>query len=189
MNLDRHVDAHRELFRNLVKGDGDGAQKHREFYDEYLAVMDLTAEFYLQTIERVFVEHHLPRGIMMHRDRPVDPKAIRRVALLTVEGEKDDITGGGQTLAAHGLATSIPEDMRHHHLQPAVGHYGVFNCSRFRADIAPRVMDFMRTHAYRKAQGAKTAAKPAGDKPSAEKTSAEKASAKSAVLKMIRGGR
>ena len=172
MNLDRHVDAHRELFRNLVKGDGDSAQKHREFYDEYLAVMDLTAEFYLQTIERVFVEHHLPRGVMMHRDRPVDPKAIRRVALLTVEGEKDDITGGGQTLAAHGLATSIPEDMRHHHLQPAVGHYGVFNGSRFRADIAPRVMDFMRTHAYRKANAAKP-----------------KASAKETVLKMIRGGR
>jgi poly(3-hydroxybutyrate) depolymerase len=175
MNLDRHVDAHRELFRNLVKGDGDGAQKHREFYDEYLAVMDLTAEFYLQTIERVFVEHHLPRGIMMHRDRPVDPKAIRRVALLTVEGEKDDITGGGQTLAAHGLATSIPEDMRHHHLQPAVGHYGVFNGSRFRADIAPRVMDFMRTHAWRKAQAARSRPASAGAKP--------------AGLKVIRGGR
>jgi len=108
----------------------------------------------------------------MHRDRVVDPKAIRRVALLTVEGEKDDITGGGQTLAAHGLASSIPDDMRHHHLQPAVGHYGVFNGSRFRADIAPRVMDFMRTHSYRRAQAEKP--KPA-DKP--------------AALKMIRGGK
>lgn len=172
MNLDRHVDAHRELFRNLVKGDGDGAQKHREFYDEYMAVMDLTAEFYMQTIERVFVEHHLPRGIMMHRDRKVEPKAIRRVALLTVEGEKDDITGGGQTLAAHGLASNIPDDMRHHHLQPSVGHYGVFNGSRFRADIAPRVMDFMRTHAYRKAMAAKPAS-----------------AGKPAALKMIRGGK
>lgn len=177
MNLDRHVDAHRELFRNLVRGDGDSVQKHREFYDEYLAVMDLTAEFYMHTIERVFVEHHLPRGIMRHRDRPVDPKAIRRVALLTVEGEKDDITGGGQTLAAHGLASSIPEDMRHHHLQPAVGHYGVFNGSRFRADIAPRVMDFMRTHAWRKAQAAKTAA------------AATPAGARPASLKVVRGGR
>ena len=124
------------------------------------------------TIERVFVEQHLPRGIMMHRDRRVDPKAIRRVALLTVEGEKDDITGGGQTLAAHGLATSIPEDMRYHHLQSAVGHYGVFNGSRFRADIAPRVMDFMRTHAYRKAKAAQPTP-----------------TAKPSLLKMIRGGK
>lgn len=153
MNLDRHVDAHRELYRNLIAGDGDSVQKHVEFYDEYLAVMDLSADFYMQTIERVFVDHHLPRGIMKHRDEPVDPKAIRRVALMTVEGEKDDITGGGQTLAAHGLASSLPEDMRAHWLQPAVGHYGVFNGSRFRADIAPRVMDFMRTHAWRRAQG------------------------------------
>lgn len=176
MNLDRHVDAHRDLFRNLVKGDGDGAQKHREFYDEYLSVMDLTAEFYMQTIERVFVEHHLPRGIMRHRDQPVDPKAIKRVAMMTVEGENDDITGGGQTLAAHGLATSIPEDMRVHYLQPAVGHYGVFNGSRFRAEIAPRVMDFMRTHAYRKAKGT-------------EPAQSVKPAAKPGALKMIRGGR
>lgn len=179
MNLDRHVDAHRDLFRNLVKGDGDSAQKHREFYDEYLSVMDLTAEFYMQTIERVFVEHHLPLGIMRHRDQPVDPKAIRRVALMTVEGENDDITGGGQTLAAHGLATSLADDMRVHYLQPAVGHYGVFNGSRFRAEIAPRVMDFMRTHAYRKAQGAAPA----------KATVAKEAGAKPASLKMIQGGR
>ncbi|MFO0406198.1 MAG: polyhydroxyalkanoate depolymerase, partial [Labrys sp. (in: a-proteobacteria)] len=153
MNLDRHVDAHRELFRNLVKGDADGAQKHREFYDEYLAVMDLTAEFYLQTIERVFVEHHLPRGIMMHRDRPVDPKAIRRVALLTVEGEKDDITGGGQTEAAQALCSGIPDDRKAHYTQPGVGHYGVFNGSRFRSEIAPRIADFIRTHGQTRATG------------------------------------
>ncbi|CEJ16168.1 hypothetical protein BN1110_06520 [bacterium YEK0313] len=180
MNLDRHVDAHRDLFRNLVKGDGDGAQKHREFYDEYLSVMDLTAEFYMQTIERVFVEHHLPLGIMRHRDQPVDPKAIRRVALMTVEGENDDITGGGQTLAAHGLATSLADDMRVHYLQPSVGHYGVFNGSRFRAEIAPRVMDFMRTHAYRKAQQSA---------PGGKSAVAKAAGAKPAGLKMIQGGR
>jgi poly(3-hydroxybutyrate) depolymerase len=160
MNLDRHVDAHRDLYKNLMKGDGDSAQKHREFYDEYLAVMDLTSEFYMQTIERVFVEHHLPLGIMKHRGEPVDPTAIKRVALMTVEGENDDITGGGQTLAAHRLATNIPEDMRVHYLQPMVGHYGVFNGSRFRAEIAPRVMDFMRTHSYRKAMAAKGAKAP-----------------------------
>ena len=93
MNLDRHITAHRELFHNLVRGDGDSADKHREFYDEFLAVMDLTAEYYLQTIKTVFLEHALPKGEMVHRGRPVDPAAIRRVALMTVEGEKDDISG------------------------------------------------------------------------------------------------
>lgn len=152
MNLDKHVDAHRDLFRNLVKGDGDLAQKHREFYDEYLAVMDLTAEFYMQTIERVFVEHHLPRGVMMHRGQPVDPGKIVRVALMTVEGENDDITGGGQTLAAQRLAVNLPDDKRVHYLQPEVGHYGVFNGSRFRAEVQPRIRDFIRTHAYARAK-------------------------------------
>ena len=101
MNIDRHIEAHRNLFQHLVSGDGDSAQKHREFYDEYLAVMDLAAEFYLQTVETVFIRHALPKGEMMHRDRKVDPAKIRRVALLTVEGEHDDISGVGQTEAAH----------------------------------------------------------------------------------------
>ena len=108
MNLDRHIEAHRNLFIHLVKGDGDSAQKHREFYDEYLAVMDLTAEFYLQTVETVFVRHALPKGEMTHRGRPVDPAQIRSVALLTVEGEHDDISGVGQTEAAHELCVNIP---------------------------------------------------------------------------------
>jgi len=103
MNLDRHIEAHRQLFTNLVKGDGDSAQKHKEFYDEYLAVMDLSAEYYLQTVDTVFVRHALPKGEMMHRDRPVDPSRIKRVALLTVEGEHDDISGVGQTEAAQAL--------------------------------------------------------------------------------------
>ena len=110
MNLDRHIEAHRNLFLNLVKGDGDSAQKHKEFYDEYLAVMDLTAEFYLQTVDTVFVRHALPKGEMMHRDRPVDPKQIRRVALLTIEGEHDDISGVGQTEAAHRLCVNLPPE-------------------------------------------------------------------------------
>jgi poly(3-hydroxybutyrate) depolymerase len=159
MNLDRHVDAHRELYRNLVKGDGDPADKHREFYDEYLAVMDLTAEFYMQTIETVFVEHHLPLGIMTHRGVPVKPQAITRTALFTVEGEKDDITGGGQTLAAQGLCSALGDDMRAHYVQPGVGHYGVFNGSRFRSEIAPRVSDFIRSHLKRET------ASPAAPKP------------------------
>ena len=151
MNFDRHVDAHRELFFHLVEGDGDSAQKHRGFYDEYLAVMDLTAEFYLQTVERVFIEHALPLGRMTHHGRPVDPGAIRNCALLTVEGEKDDISGVGQTQAAHDLCPNIPDDRKAHYLQPGVGHYGVFNGSRFRAEVAPRIADFMLSHDRRPA--------------------------------------
>lgn len=143
MNFDRHVTAHYDMYKHLVAGDGDSAEKHRDFYDEYLAVMDMTAEFYLQTIDTVFVKHALPRGEMMHRGKPVDLTAIRGVALMTVEGEKDDISGVGQTYAAHDLCSNIPDDMRVHYLQKGVGHYGVFNGSRFRSEIAPRIADFM----------------------------------------------
>lgn len=147
MNLDRHVDAHKEFYQHLVKNDGDSAEKHREFYDEYLAVMDLTAEFYLQTVDTVFVRHALPKGEMMHRAEKVDPSLIRSTALLTVEGENDDISGVGQTEAAHALCVNIPEENRVHYLQPEVGHYGVFNGSRFRAEIAPRILDFVNSRA------------------------------------------
>jgi len=143
MNFDRHLEAHQKLFDNLVKGDGDLVDKHREFYDEYLAVMDLTAEFYLQTVEEVFVKHSLPKGELMHRGVRVDPSKIHRVALMTVEGENDDISGLGQTEAAHDLCTSIPAERRVHYMQKGVGHYGVFNGSRFRAEILPRIADFI----------------------------------------------
>jgi poly(3-hydroxybutyrate) depolymerase len=146
MNLDRHIDAHRDMFLHLVRGDGDSAQKHREFYDEYLAVMDLAAEFYLQTVETVFVRHALPKGEMTHRGEPIDPSKIRNVALLTVEGEHDDISGVGQTEAAHRLCTAIPQHRKLHHLQRDVGHYGVFNGSRFRNEIAPLIARFIREH-------------------------------------------
>jgi poly(3-hydroxybutyrate) depolymerase len=149
MNLDRHVGAHKDFYSHLVKGDGDSAAKHREFYDEYLAVMDLTAEFYLQTVETVFMTHALPNGEMLHRGRLVDCGAIRRCALLTIEGEKDDITGLGQTAAAQDLCSGLPEDMKIHYVQPGVGHYGVFNGSRWRAEICPRVGDFILTHNQR----------------------------------------
>ncbi|MBB3355399.1 polyhydroxyalkanoate depolymerase [Rhizobium sp. L9] len=145
MNLDRHLVAHKEFFMHLVKNDGE-PEKHRDFYDEYLAVMDLTAEFYLQTVEQVFMKHSLPKGELMHRGKRVDPAAIRRVALLTVEGENDDISGVGQTRAAQTICVNIPEDMRMHYLQPDVGHYGVFNGSRFRREIAPRIVNFVRQH-------------------------------------------
>jgi poly(3-hydroxybutyrate) depolymerase len=145
MNLDRHIEAHKQLFLNLVKGDGDSAHKHREFYDEYLAVMDLAAEYYLQTVDTVFVRHLLPRGEMTHRGRRVDLAAIKRIALLTIEGEHDDISGVGQTEAAQHLCVNIPADRKAHWLQPGVGHYGVFNGSRYRAEIAPRISDFVLT--------------------------------------------
>ncbi|MCA1493363.1 polyhydroxyalkanoate depolymerase [Ensifer sp. NBAIM29] len=146
MNLDRHLVAHKDFFAHLVKNDGDAADKHREFYDEYLAVMDLTAEFYLQTVQVVFMHHALPKGEMVHRGKRVDPTAIRKVALLTVEGENDDISGLGQTQAAQTICTNIPEHMRQHYMQPDVGHYGVFNGSRFRREIAPRIVAFQREH-------------------------------------------
>ncbi len=146
MNLDRHIVAHKRFFMHLVKHDGDNAEKHRDFYDEYLAVMDLTAEFYLQTVDTVFVKHSLPKGTMMHRGTPVDPAAVRSVALMTIEGENDDISGIGQTQAAQDLCVNIPPHMRAHYVQPAVGHYGVFNGSRFRAEIVPRIVDFITSY-------------------------------------------
>ena len=160
MNLDKHMIAQKDFFQHLVEGDGDSAEKHRDFYDEYLAVMDLTAEFYLQTVETVFIEHALPKGSFMHRDELVEPSAIRSVALLTVEGENDDISGLGQTRAAHDLCVNIPEDMRQHYMQPKVGHYGVFNGSRFRAEIAPRIVDFMRSHDHANDKYRKVATQP-----------------------------
>jgi poly(3-hydroxybutyrate) depolymerase len=144
MNIDRHLSAHWEMFSHLVKGDGDSAEKHRDFYDEYMAVMDLTSEFYLQTVDTVFVRHALPKGEMMHRGRRVDLGAIRNCGLMTVEGEKDDISGVGQTKAAHDLCVNLPADRQLYHLQRDVGHYGVFNGSRFRRDIAPAIAEFAR---------------------------------------------
>lgn len=146
MNLDRHVSAHKDLFWHLVQGDGDSADKHKDFYDEYLAVMDLTAEFYLQTVETVFVRHLLPKGEMMYHNRVVDLSAIRRVAMLTIEGEKDDISGVGQCEAAHDLCKNIPKSKKLHYEQPGVGHYGIFNGSRFRSEILPRITGFIEAN-------------------------------------------
>lgn len=151
MNWDRHVDAHWRFFSQLVDGDGDSADRHRSFYDEYLSVMDLTEEFYLQTISDVFQEHKLPNGTMTVKGRPVRPEAITDVALLTVEGENDDISGIGQTQAAHTLCTGLSADLQEDYIQPGVGHYGVFNGRRFREEIAPKMKAFMAVHAGRKA--------------------------------------
>lgn len=178
MNLDRHLDAHKDFFNHLVEGDGDSADKHTDFYDEYMAVMDLTSEFYLQTVDAVFIKHSLPKGEFTYRGHLVDTTAIHRVALMTIEGENDDISGVGQTEAAHTLCSNLPENMRAHYMQPKVGHYGVFNGSRFRSEIAPRIRDFTATHSEKlsavnaapatpEATKVKAAAAPAQKKPSA----------------------
>ncbi|BCH57727.1 esterase [Agrobacterium vitis] len=157
MNLDRHMIAQKDFYVHLVKNNGDSAEKHREFYDEYLAVMDLTAEFYLQTVETVFMRHDLPKGQLMHRGKPVDCGAIRNVALLTVEGENDDISGVGQTKAAQTLCTNLADDKRMHYMQPDVGHYGVFTGSRFRREIAPRIVAFAKQHSNQPTSAVKRA--------------------------------
>ncbi len=143
MNPDTHMDKHASFFYDLIKGDGESAEAHRRFYDEYLAVMDLPAEYYLDTIDKVFQRRLLPRGEMYWRGRKVDLSAITDTALMTVEGENDDISGIGQTQAAHDLCTSLPAAMQEDYVQPEVGHYGVFNGSRWRTEIAPRVSRFI----------------------------------------------
>jgi len=143
MNAEKHQEAHQRYFDHLVRGDGDSADKHREFYDEYLSVLDLTEEFYLQTVDEVFQRHLLPKGEMVHRGRSVRPAAMTDIGLMTVEGEKDDISGVGQTQAAHKLVPQVPDGLRELYVQPAVGHYGVFNGRRFSEEIYPRVRDFV----------------------------------------------
>jgi len=143
MNEERHADAHWEYFHSLVENDGDAEHKHLEFYDEYLSVLDLTEEFYLQTIDLVFQKFALPKGELTYKGRPVDTKAITDIALMTVEGEKDDISGVGQTQAAHAMCSNIPENMKELYVQAGAGHYGVFNGRRFRDEIYPRIRDFI----------------------------------------------
>ena len=145
MNLDRHITAHQRYFDHMVEGDCDSAEQHKRFYEEYLSVMDLPAEFFLQTIRDVFKEYKLPNGTMRHRGKPVDLTAIKRTALMTVEGEKDDICAVGQTEAAQDLCTGVPDKHRFHYVQPGVGHYGVFNGTRWRTEIQPRIRDMIRS--------------------------------------------
>lgn len=146
MNLERHLKAHQEQFWAIFDGDADKAAQHRRFYDEYLAVMDLPAEFFLETVSRIFQQHDLARGALTWRGRPVRPEAIRRTAVMTVEGERDDICGIGQTMAALDLCRSVPIPMRRHHLQTGVGHYGVFSGRRFAQAIYPRVREMIQAN-------------------------------------------
>lgn len=151
MNMDRHISAHMNFYKHLVQGDGDSADQHRKFYNEYLAVMDLPAEFYLQTVDVVFQRYLLPQGLMKWRDPETEklhdvlPAKINKTALLTIEGELDDISAHGQTTAAHTICTGLPGKMQFHHFQLDVGHYGIFNGRRWREQIMPRIRHFMRS--------------------------------------------
>jgi poly(3-hydroxybutyrate) depolymerase len=146
MNADRHMSAHRQMYWHVAEGDMQSAEKLQDFYDEYLSVMDLTAEFYLQTVERVFIDQQIPHGTYRHRGELVKPDAITKTALLTIEGERDDITGPGQTQAAHNLCSSLPAEMKQDHLQMGVGHYGVFSGRRFFSDVVPVINAFTAQH-------------------------------------------
>lgn len=146
MNLSRHFRAHRDLFHHIVQGEEAKAEATRAFYNEYFAVLDLPAEFYLETVERVFQQHHLPRGLFKYHGNAIDPRAIKKTALLTVEGERDDICSVGQTVAAHDLCASINPRRRRHHMQPGVGHYGVFSGTRWQREIYPVVRAHIGAH-------------------------------------------
>jgi poly(3-hydroxybutyrate) depolymerase len=147
MNLGDHLTSHWEMFKHLVQGDGDSADASKDFYDEYRSVCDMTAEFYLQTVDVVFQRHLLPKGELTHRGRRVDPAAIRDVALLAIEGERDDISGIGQTRAALDVATGLPAKMKRYHLARGAGHYGIFHGGKWRTRIAPVVEQWIAAHA------------------------------------------
>jgi polyhydroxyalkanoate depolymerase len=146
MNLERHIKQHMDLANHLAKGEREKAAIIKNFYDEYFAVMDLPAEFYIETVRDVFPEHLLPQGRLMHRGRPVNPASIRRMGLMTVEGEKDDICSIGQTLAAQDLCTGVRAYRKVHHMQAGVGHYGVFSGKRWNNEIYPLLRDFVHVN-------------------------------------------
>jgi poly(3-hydroxybutyrate) depolymerase len=146
MNLGSHMMSHYELFKHLVQGEDLEADTTKAFYEEYRSVCDMTAEFYLQTIDVVFQDHSLPKGTMTHRGRVVDPAAITDIAILAIEGEKDDISGLGQTKAALTIATSLPEDKKRYYMAEGAGHYGIFNGSKWRNKVAPVVEEWMKAH-------------------------------------------
>lgn len=146
MNLGNHMISHWNMFKHLVEGDGESAEATKSFYEEYRAVCDMTAEFYLQTVEHVFQRHSLPKGELTHRNRPVVPGKILKTALLAVEGERDDISGVGQTRAALTLATQLPESKKQYFLAEGVGHYGIFNGRKWREMISPVVKAFIAKH-------------------------------------------
>jgi poly(3-hydroxybutyrate) depolymerase len=144
MNPMPHVKQYANFVKNSLKGDDDATERFRDFYDEYFAVLDMTEAFYLETLEKVFFEHHIPRGLMTFEGEPVDFAAVQEMGLLTVEGGNDHFCPPGQTEAAHGVFTGISEDQRKNYVQPGVGHYGVFSGSKFQAEIYPVIRDFVQ---------------------------------------------
>ncbi len=144
MNPDAHYRAHIQYLEDRITNNQAGIKKHTDFYDEYLSVLDMDDIYFLETVEKIFQTYELPRGVMKYKGHTINLKAIRRCPLLTVEGEKDDISAPGQSFAAHGLCVNLPKDMQDHYLQPGVGHYGVFSGSRWRAFVAPKIEEFIR---------------------------------------------
>jgi len=189
MNIPLHLKKHFEFYKNLLKGDESSAEVHRIFYDNYSAMVDGDAKFYMDTMERVFQEHHLPKGIMQYKGKTIDTGAIKKTALMTVEGEKDQFCPPGQTEAAHGICPNIPSEMREQYLQAGVGHYGVFSGSKFRDIIAPKIKAFIKKNATpannskETAEKAKIEAAAAVKKAAAPKAAIKKATAPKATIK------
>ena len=146
LNLSDHITKHQRFYHDLVKNDGDGSEAHRKFYNEYLAVLDMSAPFYLETIKRVFIDTELPQGKATYQGKVIDMSAVQNTALFTIEGAEDDICGLGQTEAAHTVCSGIPENKRKHYIQPLVGHYGAWNGRHFRETVAPMILDFIHQH-------------------------------------------
>lgn len=156
LNLNDHITKHYRFYHDLVKNDGDSSEAHRKFYNEYLSVLDISAPFYLETIKQVFIENALPKGEALYRGQPINLDAVRDTALLTIEGEEDDICGTGQTEAAQHILKNIPQQKRMHHVEPLVGHYGAWNGRRFRENVAPRIIQFIKQHDTRQSSKADT---------------------------------
>jgi poly(3-hydroxybutyrate) depolymerase len=177
MNPDHHAQSHWDYFQDLVKGDKEDAQAHIEFYDEYNAVLDMDAAYYLETIKTVFQDHALPTGKWVVGGKLVKPQDIKGTALLTIEGELDDISGSGQTKAAHGLCKSIPENKKQHYEVKGAGHYGIFSGRRWREMVYPEVAKFIRKHAIK---GSKVVVQKAVKKPAVKKVSSKRTTSKNA---------
>lgn len=146
MNMKSHIQKHFQFFKDISQGNVKDADRHRDFYDEYMAVLDMDADYYLETMDRVFLDQHLPKGTMQYQGETIDCSHIKDVALFTLEGEKDDMISLGQTEAAHNLCSNLPEKLKKHHVQMGVGHYGIFNGSKYRKYVAPLITQWIDDH-------------------------------------------
>ena len=146
MNIKSHMEKHAQFFKDIIKGSADDADKHRDFYDEYMAVLDMDADFYLETMDRIFLDQHLPKGLMQFQGKAVNCTDITDVAILTIEGEKDDMISLGQTEAALNMCDNLPKKLKKHYVQKGVGHYGIFNGSKYRKGVAPKIKGWIKKH-------------------------------------------